>query len=266
MKSAILALTFLIFFISLAFTIMLRAGSNHQNEARRKKLTTNRPPTYRKRPPDLDRYTCNVALNIVARKVEIAKANNGGTIPYGALSGIVTKMKPTLPWLTKEMLRTHIKKLNKAKNSEHTLASDEDNNNTGVDEEGGASSNNISSTLSQLTVNSTVTAARGDKNRSGGTYGTAAATVLLPNDFSSSEFLGSCGRPKGSTINNKRDAKQREEMAIFEAARVYKQALEQRRNNDASSRLMNGKLSTIIADAKAMYNVDDDFTISASIV
>ena len=76
---------------------------------------SNRPSTYRKRPPNLDRYTCIMALTIVARKIEIAKANNGGTTPYGTLSGIVAKMMPTLPWLTREMLRTHIKKINKAK-------------------------------------------------------------------------------------------------------------------------------------------------------
>ena len=76
---------------------------------------SNRPSTYRKGPPNLDRYTCSMALNIVARKVEIAKANNGGTTPYGTLSGIVAKLKPNLPWLTRAMLRTHIKKINKAK-------------------------------------------------------------------------------------------------------------------------------------------------------
>ena len=56
-----------------------------------------------------------MALNIVARKVEIAKANNGGVVPYAAMTDIVESMKPTLPWLTKGMLRSHINKLNKEK-------------------------------------------------------------------------------------------------------------------------------------------------------
>ena len=34
--------------------------------------TTRRPSAYKKRPPNLDRYTCDMALNIVARKVEIS--------------------------------------------------------------------------------------------------------------------------------------------------------------------------------------------------
>ncbi len=143
---------------------------------------SNRPSTYRKRPPDLDRYTCSMALNIVARKV-----------------------------LETDSIRT--------------------------------------------------------EDRSGDT--TAAATGHLSNDENGSPtgFLaGGCGRPKGSTINSKRGANQRKAMAIFKAARVYKERLEQRRNNNASSRLMNGKLSTIIDNAKALYNVDGNVTIHASTI
>jgi hypothetical protein len=55
-------------------------------------------------------------------------------------------------------------------------------------------------------------------------------------------------------------------MAIFKAARVYKETLEQRRNNNASSRLMNDELFTIIYDAKALYNVDGNVTIHASTI
>ena len=54
-----------------------------------------------------------MALDIVARKVQIVKANNGGVAPYGAVTAIVSDMKPTLPWLNVEMLtRSHMKKLN----------------------------------------------------------------------------------------------------------------------------------------------------------
>ena len=56
-----------------------------------------------------------MALNIVARKVEVAKANNGGVLKYRAMTDIVNSMKPTLPWLTQRMLRSHINKLNKEK-------------------------------------------------------------------------------------------------------------------------------------------------------
>jgi hypothetical protein len=45
-----------------------------------------------------------MALNIVARKVEVIKAHNEGTMPYGTISDMVDQMKSTLPWLTKDML------------------------------------------------------------------------------------------------------------------------------------------------------------------
>jgi hypothetical protein len=85
-------------------------------DTRRQRRPGIRPLAYKKRPQGLDRYTCNMALNIVERKVEIARANNNGSVPHGALNDIVTQMKPTLHWLTKDMLRSHVNKLNKLKN------------------------------------------------------------------------------------------------------------------------------------------------------
>jgi hypothetical protein len=189
---------------------MIRASATGQNEANRERLG-NRPSTYRKRPPNLDCYTGDVALNIVARKVEITKANNGGLMPHGTLSGTVTKMKPTLPWLTRDTLRMHIKNLNKEKVREVTPANDVNNYTDSVDK-AGTCSNNISSTISQWTLDTTATSAGDAKNRCRGTPSTrrlmtaaGTAVILQPaNDDSSVFLVGGFGRPKGSTINNKR--------------------------------------------------------------
>ncbi len=78
------------------------------------------------------------------------------------------------------------------------------------------------------------------------------------------DFVLRGGRHKGSTLNNKRDAKERERLATFDAARVYKQTLDQRRKDKRSSRLMSGELKTIIAHSKAKCKVCSSFTISAS--
>ena len=73
----------------------------------------------RKRPANLDDYTCDMALYIVVRKVEIAKANNNcDVLKYKANTDIVKSINPTLPWLTSNkgiMLRNHIDKLHKVK-------------------------------------------------------------------------------------------------------------------------------------------------------
>lgn len=224
-------------------------------DARRQRRPKGRPSTYKKRPQGLDRYTCNIALNIVARKVEIMKANNNGSVPHGALNDIVTQMRPTLPWLTKEMLRSHVKKLNKQKTCEPMPPAEGDV---------------FSSTLSPLMIETGMSATSGN-NRTSHTASTAHAAgvdsiaATVPGDDADLVLLG--GRPKGSTLNNKRDAKERERLATFEAARVYKRTLYQRRNNDkSSSRLMSGDLKTIIANAKAKYKVHDSFTISASTI
>jgi hypothetical protein len=72
-------------------------GQEGEGSSRRPSPTRKRrPSTYKKRPAGLDRYTCDVSLNIVARKVEVAKANNGGVLKYRAMTDIVNSMKPTL--------------------------------------------------------------------------------------------------------------------------------------------------------------------------
>ena len=74
------------------------AETSHDNKkALPRKKTPKRPPTYNKRLTGLDQYTCNVDLNIVARKVKIEKANNEGIATYGAINKVVKEMKATLP-------------------------------------------------------------------------------------------------------------------------------------------------------------------------
>ena len=43
-------------------------------------------------------------------ELEVTKANNGGTLPYGAISKIVDGKKDTLVWLNKERVRNYLKK------------------------------------------------------------------------------------------------------------------------------------------------------------
>ena len=105
---------------------------------RRSLTRKRRSSTYKKRPAGLDRYTCDMNLNIVARKVEVAKANNGGVLKYKAMTDIIKSMQPTLPWLTKEILRNHI---NKMKRDAERSPPDED-----------ITAANATSTLSSLTL------------------------------------------------------------------------------------------------------------------
>jgi hypothetical protein len=132
-----------------------------------------------------------MALNKVARKVEIMKANNGGVAPYGAVSAIVSKMKPTLPWLNVEMLRSHLKKLNKQKSKQAAECA----TTSPAADVGVGTINNGDSSQSTLTVDTTFPvddSSIGDNNNT---------TTPTPNDTS----VRAAGRPSGSTTSNKRD-------------------------------------------------------------
>lgn len=158
MKCGAVTVTIFIWFVCTHITVMVRTTSTDKHDARRQRRPKSRPLAYKKRPQGLDRYTCNIALNIVARKVEIVKANNNGSVPHGALNDIVTQMKPTLPWLTKEMLRSHVKKLNRQKTCEPPMPP--------------AEGDVFSSTLSPLTIETGMSATSGN-NRTSHTASTA---------------------------------------------------------------------------------------------
>ena len=76
------------------------------------KKRSKRPSKYKVKPLENFKDTLNLNLNHIARELEAAKANNGGKIPYGAITAMVHKMKPVLPWLTKDMIQHRLRKLN----------------------------------------------------------------------------------------------------------------------------------------------------------
>jgi hypothetical protein len=198
-----------------------------------------RPSAYKKRPANLDRYTCDIALDIVATKVEVAKANNGGILKYKAMTDIVESMKPTLSWLTKGMVRNHINKLNKKVKMRGDAARPEDDKNV-IAATANNDSGEFTSTLSALTLSTN------SNTLPGTTMGTTAGD----------DNVG--GRPKGSTAKSKCEAKQRKRLATLEATRRYQEELKKRRKQGGSTtRLMHSTLATIIGKAKALYNVEN---------
>ncbi len=82
-----------------------------------RRIQPNRPKTWKKRPVGLDHHTCIVNLDIIAIKWKCVKAKSGGVTPYGAIRDILKTMAPTLLWLSSEMVRFHMKKLENGKNT-----------------------------------------------------------------------------------------------------------------------------------------------------
>jgi hypothetical protein len=178
-------------------------------------------------------------LNIVARKVEIVKANNGGVAPYGAIRDIVNEMKPTLPWLNKEMMRTYMKIIRKEEVRNRplepgtTLPPAEAT--SSVQQDG---SNNYS-TLSMLTADEAAFLERIQCcNNNPATATTRAGTTSMG------------GHPSGSTpVNNKRELNAGVRLATAEAARVYKDTMD-KNIEEGRSRLAKGELDSNIVKAK----------------
>jgi hypothetical protein len=52
-------------------------------------------------------------LTAIATELELLRANNEGKIPDGSLSQIVIEYKESFPWINKDMVQNHIRKLNK---------------------------------------------------------------------------------------------------------------------------------------------------------
>ena len=230
-------LTYLIIF---PFTVIMTSTSQRNpNEAKGSKKA-NRPSTYKKRPPGLDSYTCNMALNIVARKVESVKANNGGVAPYGTVSAIVREMKPFLPWLNKEMLRSHMKKLNKQQKQSKQQAEFATASLTAGVVGVGTNTHNGDSSHSTLTVDTTFPVDDSTIHKTVNT--TSSSTSIL-------------GRhPAGSATSNKQECNTCLQLATSEAARVYKIKMDEGpSNNDTMSRLSKGELTRIIDNVKAKY-------------
>ena len=272
----------------MATTRSSKKNQSAGNKVRKKKTGSRgatRPLIYKKKPAGLDTFTCNMALDHIATRIMIARANNtnnAGVAPHRAITNIVEEMKPTLPWLNKEMVKNHLKKLKKSTG----MVSPAYNKSagSGLLAESGASQ---SSSFSSLTKRSPATGSRGATTSTSistiasstpDRHGHAATTVTTGSisgvvqedeegaqdgDVLPEAAIVVGGRPKGVTSSYKRNVDNRVRLAIAEATRVYNESIERIRNkgesvqndNAAGNRLAPGELKSIIATAKSKYNV-----------
>jgi hypothetical protein len=229
-------------------------------------IQPNRPKKYKKRPVGLDHHTCDMNLDIIAKKLECVKANNGAATPYGAIRDIVKTMKPTLPWLNTEMVRFHMRKLEKGKNA-HTMpppppAGGTDSSSTNDSAISSLTSNSVSPSAGHVFRTEEIEfSTNGRTNRSA--IEDYNAAVEEDTDIN---ILG--GRPKGSTNCSIRDVNHRIQLAKSKAAKAYRRALDKKKESVRSIssehhvRLSRGELSSIINDAKAKHQINTDIHIS----
>ena len=70
-----------------------------------------RPSKYGKtRPPELNKFSYELALQTIAGRLEIEMANRGATcLHHSALKEVVEEIRPTYMWLMVEMIRDHLR-------------------------------------------------------------------------------------------------------------------------------------------------------------
>ena len=60
----------------------------------------------------LDKEIVKLVLNNIVRELEATKANNAGVLLYGAITRLVANKGGKITWLTKDMVKYPLKKLN----------------------------------------------------------------------------------------------------------------------------------------------------------
>ena len=235
-------------------------------------VATTRKKNKKKAGVVVDKHAKAVALNMVVSRIETVKANKGAGIelPYGTIAKVIDELLPTYPWLSRNMVKYHLKMLNKheAESTGAYRGKKETGRDSSID------SGHSKSSLSTLTVSSsednhqqdnamTATLAAGDNDEAEEDEDTNMVLVAEDGGLLKISGVPRFGRPKGSTKTRSREAKDCIRLATNEAAKQYKvmMARNQKENGGRRSRLARGALTSVIATAKQMYNVDESHSI-----
>ena len=90
------------------------AGMSSKKASKARKVRKNL--SARRAPPTsfgISKHAKAMALNMVAMQVEAIRSNRPcGTVPRNGIDNIIQEMLSTFPWLTKNMVKYHLVKLN----------------------------------------------------------------------------------------------------------------------------------------------------------
>jgi len=84
-------------------------------------MVKKRQSKYKTLPKDLSPSSVNFCLDHVLRHLEEVKANNGGKMPYGAVTSKHKEMKPLFPWLTIDMIKYHMKRKKREESDQNVI-------------------------------------------------------------------------------------------------------------------------------------------------
>ena len=233
-------------------------------------------------------------LNHVVMELEKDRANNNGRLAYGAISKIVARMKPTVPFLTKDMIKYHLWKLSKAEKRAAgeqtefldplsssnataiaaylhvdastilTLTNDNDKSEEDMIQEEpstapGEQNNPLVSDRRAIT-RTLITDIAGARTCEDVVAGVVTQHVSEEHASHRNDVVGVFGRPKGSTQAHSRELKERLRLATAWAAGEYDKIRKVGKENNG--RAERGQLTKVIALGKIKYGLPDDVKIS----
>ena len=215
-------------------------------------MPRNRPSNYRTKNSD----AVHLVLNHLVLTLEASRADhNTGKIPYGFLRKIVEENKLVCPWITRDMVKHHLKKYHKSdvKASGGAPPTDQQALATSTSSGGGVSS---ATSISSPAASSSTTA---------GSAGTTDPNLLTPPDQNDTEKENAgYGRPKGTTSMSSREMRNRIRLATTEASIQYKSIRDG--THAENKKAPRGTLTKILELTKEKYNVKNARISEATIV
>lgn len=235
-----------------------------------------------------------IILNHIVRELETEKANNGGKLHYRAISKTVDKWKPELPFLTKDIVKYHLRKLSTRNNVVLAVETNKSIIFMNGEPLADASISTLSMAGASAGMLQTTEALASTANKEANTQGQGGKIsagsrgiqqgdnngVVVPtcedegvagapandtnhqgDDDDVPLTLPVFGRPKGTTQVQSRDMKDCLKMATTWAAIEYVRVREHAK--ETSTRAKPGALTSIIATAKANFGVPEDAKISS---
>jgi hypothetical protein len=160
-------------------------------------------------------------LTSKATDLVLLRANNNGKIPYGAISRHAGEYKDSFPWLNKDMVKNHIRRLNKVEESKESTTTQLSITDTFINlavSSSGAATTTTSSSLSCSSAVSNIDLSSSLLCKPG------SASIVANNTVTDS--VAKRGRPKGTTIKHAQDLKCQIELASKDATEKFSQERE----------------------------------------
>ena len=203
----------------------------------------------------LDKSTVDTIIRRLVIQLKTEKENNGGRLPYKSLSSIVARMQPTIPWLNREKIRYHMRKIATKGAADGTRCDDSHCTAAAFFAEVHKQSSSCHSSVSSSSVSGTMHTMHTSTRNSIGLEAEEENSAV-PHEVLQKSF----GRPRGTTKANSRDLSDRVKAAMAEAALEYKTVRDLARNNGTRAKV--GELHRIIKQAKSKHKVPQSTVIS----